>query len=123
MNGKVTQEVATDKEGMMKVLQVVMKCLAEGALSLKLTQEATIEMNKRFNEKPTDEEYLNTPILFILPNGISTGSISHIVDEWLEPEVLDYLEKQGEFVPFKLVQHFVSEIDKIKVEVIQYGKE
>lgn len=118
MSGKVTQEVTTGKEGMMKVLEVVMKCLAEGALSLKLTQEATIEMNKRFKEKPTDEEYLNTPILFTLPNGISTGSISHIVDEWLEPEVLDYLEKQGEFVLFKIVQHFIAEIDKIKVEVI-----
>lgn len=118
MNGKVTQEVATGKEGMMKVLQVVMECLVEGALSLKLIQEATIEMNKLFKEKPTDEEYLNTPILFTLPNGISTGSISHIVDEWLEPEVLAYLEKQGEFVPFKIVQHFVAEIDKIKVEVI-----
>lgn len=100
------------------MLEVVMKCLAEGALSLKLTQEATIEINKRFKEKPTDEEYLNTPILFTLPNGISTGSISHIVGEWLEPEVLAYLEKQGEFVPFKIVQHFVAEIDKIKVEVI-----
>ena len=118
MSGKVTQEVTTDKEGMMKVLQVVMKCLAEGALSLKLTQEATIEMNKRFKEKPTDEERLNTPILFTLPNGISTGSISHIVDEWLEPEVLAFIEKQGEFVPFKIVQHFVAEIDKIKVEVV-----
>nr|DAP73695.1 MAG TPA: hypothetical protein [Caudoviricetes sp.] len=118
MSGKVTQEVATGKEGMMKVLQVVMKCLAEGALSLKLTQEATIEMNKRFKEKQTDEEYLNTPILFALPNGISTGSISHIVDEWLEPEVLNYLEKQGEFVPFNIIKHFVGEIDKIKVEVI-----
>lgn len=118
MSGKVTQECVNGKEGMMKVLQVVMKCLAEGALSLKLTQEATTEMNKRFKEKPTDEEYLNTPILFTLPNGISTGSISHIVDELLEPEVLDYIEKQGTFVPFKIVQHFVAEIDKIKVEVI-----
>lgn len=118
MSGKVTKEVDTGKEGMMKVLQVVMKRLAEGALILKLTQEATIEMNKRFKEKPTDEENLNTPILFTLPNGISTGSISHIVDEWLEPEVLNYLEKQGEFAPFKIVQHFIAEIDKIKVEVI-----
>ena len=118
MSGKVMQEIATGKEGMMKALEVAMKCLAEGALSLKLTQEATIEMNKRFKEKPTDEEYLNTPILFTLPSGISTGSISHIVDEWLEPEVLDYIKKQGEFVPFKIVQHFVAEIDKIKVEVI-----
>lgn len=118
MSGKVTQEVATGKECMMKVLPVVMKCLAEGALSLKLTQEATIEMNKRFKEKQTDEEYLNTPILFTLPNGISTGSISHIVDEWLEPEVLNYLEKQGEFVPFNIIKHFVGVIDKIKVEVI-----
>lgn len=118
MSGKITQECVSGKEGMMKVLEVVMKCLAEGALSIKLTQEATIAMNKRFKENPTDKEYLNTPILFTLPNGISTGSISHIVDEWLEPEVLDYLEKQGEFVPFKIVQHFVAEIDKIKVEVI-----
>lgn len=35
MNGKVTQECVNGKEGMMKVLEVVMKCLAEGALSLK----------------------------------------------------------------------------------------
>ena len=116
MNGKVTQEVTAGKEGMMKVLQVVMKCLAEGALSLK--PKANTGSHKRFDSKPTDEEYLNTPILFTLPNGISTGSISHIVDELLEPEVLDYLEKQGEFVPFKIVQHFIAEIDKIKVEVI-----
>ena len=118
MNGKVTQEVETGEEGMMKVLQVVMKCLAEGALSVKLTQEATTEMNKRFEEKPTDEEYLNTPVLFTLSNGISTGSVSHIVDEWLEPEVVDYLEKQGRFEPFSIIKHFVAEIDKIKVEVI-----
>ena len=118
MNGKITQEVTTGKEGMMKVLQVVMKCLAEGALSIKLTQEATIAMNERFKEKPTDEEYLNTPVLFTLPNGISTGSISHIVDEWLEPEVVEYLEKHGSFAPFEIIKHFVGEIDKIKVEVI-----
>ena len=118
MSGKVTQEITAGEEGMMKVLDVVMKCLAEGALSIKLTQEATVEMNKRFSEQPTDEEYLNTPVLFTLPNGISTGSIQHIVDEWLEPEVLDYIGKQGEFVPFKIVRHFIAEIDKIKVEVI-----
>lgn len=118
MNGKVTQECVSSKDGMMKVLQVVRKCLAEGALSIKLTQEATIEMNKRFDRKPTDEEYLNTPILFTLPNGISTGSISYIVDEWLEPEVLMYLEKNGAFAPFNIIKHFVGEIDKIKVEVI-----
>lgn len=118
MNGKVTREVTTGKEGMMKVLEVVMKCLAEGALSIKLTQEATREMNKRFEEKPTDEEYLSTPVLFTLPNGISTGSIQHIVDEWLEPEVADYLEKQGRFDPYEIIKHFIAEIDKIKVEVI-----
>ena len=118
MSGKITQECISGKDGMMKVLQVVMKCLAEGALSIKLTQEATQEMNKRFSEKPTDEEYLNTPVLFTLPNGISTGSIRHIVDEWLEPEVLNYLEKQGRFDPFSIIKHFVAEIDKIKVEVI-----
>lgn len=118
MNGKVTQEIATGEEGMMKVLQVVMKCLAEGALSVKLTQEATREMNKRFSDKPTDEQYLNTPVLFTLPNGISTGSINYIVDEWLEPEVVDFLEKQGRFDPYEIIKHFIAEIDKIKVEVI-----
>lgn len=118
MSGTVTQECVNSKEGMMKVLQVVMKCLAEGALSIKLTQEATREINKRFSEKPKDEEYLNTPVLFTLPNGISTGSISHIVDEWLEPEVIDYLEKQGRFDPYSIIKYFVAEIDKIKVEVI-----
>ena len=118
MSRVVTKKCATGKEGLMKVLGVMMKCLSEGALSIKLTQESTREMNKRFKEKPTDEEYLNTPILFTLPNGISTGSIQHIVDEWLEPEMIDYLEKQGEFVPYSIIKHFVAEIDKIKVEVI-----
>lgn len=118
MNGKITQEVTTGKEGMIKVLEVVMKCLAEGALSIKLTQEATIAMNERFKEKPTDEEYLNTPILFTLPNGVSTASMHYIVDEWLEPEVVEYLEKHGSFAPFEIIKHFVGEIDKIKVEVI-----
>lgn len=118
MSGKVVQELSEGKEGMMKVLDVVMKCLAEGALSIKLTQEATIEMNKRFKEKPTDEEYLNTPVLFTLPNGISTGSINNIVDEWLESEVVDFLEKQERFDPYEIIKHFIAEIDKIKVEVI-----
>ncbi len=118
MSGKIRNEVVTGKDGMMQVFQVVMKCLAEGAVSIKLTQEATIEMNKRFESKPTDEEYLNTPILFTLPNGVSTASIQYIVDEWLEPEVVEYLEKNGSFEPFNIIKHFVGEIDKIKVEVV-----
>ena len=118
MSGKINNEVVTGKEGLMKVLQVVMKCLAEGAVSLKLTQEATIAMNKCFKKKPTDEEYQNTPILFTLPNGVSTASVNYIVDEWLEPEVVEYLEKHGSFAPFEIIKHFVGEIDKIKVEVI-----
>ena len=84
----------------------------------KITQEATIAMNERFEKKPTDEEYLNTPILFTLPNGVSTASMHYIVDEWLEPEVVEYLEKHGSFQPFNIIKHFVGEIDKIKVEVI-----
>ena len=103
------------KDGLEKVLQVVMKCLAEGALSIKLTQEATIAMNERFKEKPTDEEYDNTPVLFTLPNGVSTASIHAIVDEWLEPEVLNFVEKQGKFRPYEIIKYFVCEIDKIKV--------
>ena len=118
MSSKIRNEVVTGKDGMMQVLQVVMKCLAEGAVSIKLTQEATIAMNKRFKKKPTDEEYLNTPILFTLPNGVSTASIQYIVDEWLEPEVVEYLEKNGSFASFNIIKHFVGEIDKIKVEVI-----
>ena len=118
MSGQITQECVSGKDGMMKVLQVIMKCLAEGALSIKLTQEATTAMNKRFKEKPSDEEYLNTPILFTLPNGVSTASMHYIVDEWLEPEVLKYLEKNGSFAPFNIIKHFVGEIDKIQVEVI-----
>lgn len=118
MNGKVAQECVNGKEGMMKVLQAVMKCLVEGALSLKLTQEATIAMNERFKEKPTEEEHDNTLVLFTLPNGVSTASIYAIVDEWLEPEVLNFVGKHGEFRPYTIIKHFVSEIDKIKVEVI-----
>ena len=118
MGGKVVQELSEGKDGMMRVLGVIMKCLAEGALSVKLTQKATIEMSKRFKEKPTNEEYLNTPILFTLPNGISTGSINHIVDEWLEPEVVDFLGKRGRFDPYEIIKHFIAEIDKIKVEVV-----
>ena len=118
MEEKVVKELATGEEGMAKILQVVMKCLAEGVVSIKLTQEATIAMNKRFKEKPTDEEYLNTPILFTLPNGVSTASIQYIVDEWLEPEVVEYLEKNGSFAPFDIIKHFVGEIDKIQVGLI-----
>lgn len=88
------------KDGLEKVLQVVMKCLAEGALSTKLTQEATIVMNERFKEKPTDEEYHNMPTLFTLPNGVLTASVNYIVEEWLKPEVLNFVEKQGNFRPY-----------------------
>lgn len=42
MEGKVVKGLSTIEEGMAKISQVVMKCLAEGALSIKLTQEATI---------------------------------------------------------------------------------
>lgn len=118
MSFKTNNELVSGKDGLEKVLQVVMKCLAEGALSIKLTQEATIAMNERFKEKPTDEEYDNTPVLFTLPNGVSTASIHAIVDEWLEPEVLNFVEKQGKFRPYEIIKYFVCEIDKIQVEVI-----
>lgn len=115
MEGKVVEECTTGEAGMAKILQVVMKCLAEGALSIKLTQEATRAMNERFKEKPTDEEYHSTPTLFTLPNGVSTASVSYIVDEWLEPEVLNFVEKQGKFRPYEVIKYFVGEIDKIQV--------
>ena len=51
MSFKMNNELVSGEEGLAKVLQVVMKCLAEGALSTKLTQEATIAMNERFKEK------------------------------------------------------------------------
>lgn len=118
MSFKTNNELVSCKDGLEKVLQIVMKCLVEGALSIKLSQEATIAMNERFKEMPTDEEYHNTPTLFTLPNGVSTASVYAIVDEWLEPEVLNFVEKHGEFRPYAIIKHFVGEIDKIKVEVI-----
>lgn len=118
MSFKTKNELVSCKDGLEKVLQEVMKCLVEGALSIKLTQEATITMNERFKEMPTDEEYHNTPTLFTLPNSVSTASVNYIVEEWLEPEVLNFVEKQGEFRPYAIIKHFVGEIDKIKVEVI-----
>ena len=69
MSFKTKNELVSCKDGLEKVLQGVMECLVEGALSIKLTQEATIAMNERFKEIPTDEEYHNTPTLFTLPNG------------------------------------------------------
>lgn len=118
MSFKTKNELVSCKDGLEKVLQVVMKCLVEGALSIKLTQEATIAMNERFKEMPTDEEYHNTPTLFTLPNGVSTASVNYIVEEWLEPEVFNFVEKYEEFRPYTIIKHFVSEIDKIKAEMI-----
>jgi hypothetical protein len=102
MSFKTKNELVYSKEGLEKVLQVVMKCLVEGALSIKLTEE----------------EHDNTLVLFTLPNGVSTASANYIVEEWLEPEVLNFVEKHGEFSPYTIIKHFVSEIDKIQVEVI-----
>lgn len=118
MSFKTKNELVSGKDGLEKVLQVVMKCLVEGALSIKLTQEATIAMNERFKEKPTEEEYHNTPTLFTLPNGVSTASVNYIVEEWLEPEVFNFVEKHVGFSPYTIIKHFISEIDKIQVEVI-----
>lgn len=118
MSFKSDKELASGKDGLEKVFHVVMKCLAEGALSIKLTQEATVAMNERFKEKPTDEEYHNTPTLFTLPNGVSTASVNYIVEEWLKPEVLSFVEKQGNFRPYEVIKYFVGEIDEIQVEVI-----
>lgn len=44
--------------------------------------------------------------------------LDYIVEEWLEPEVLNFVEKQGNFRPYAIIKHFVGEIDKIQVEVI-----
>ena len=119
MSFKTKNELVSGKDGLEKVLQVVMKCLVEGALSIKFTQEATIAMNERFKEKPTEEEeHDNTLVLFTLPNGLSTASVNYIVEEWLEPEVLNFVEKQGNFRPYEIIKYFVAEIDKIKVEVV-----
>lgn len=118
MSFKTNNEIVSGKDGLEKVLQTTMKCLVEGALSIKLTQEASIAMNERFKEKPTEEEYDNTSVLFTLPNGVSTASIHAIVDEWLEPEVLNFIKKQVEFRPYEIINYFVDEIDKIQVEEI-----
>lgn len=118
MSFKTNNEIVSGKDGLEKVLQTTMKCLAEGALSIKLTQEATIAMNERFKEKPTEEEHDNTPVLFTLPNGVSTASVHAVVDAWLEPELLNFVEKQGKFRPYEIIKYFVCEIDKIQVEVI-----
>ena len=118
MSFKTKNELVSDKDGLKQVFHIVMKCLAEGALSIKLTQESTVAMNERFKEKPTDEEYHNTPTLFTLPNGVSTASVNYIVEEWLEPEVLNFVEKQGKFRPYEIIKYFVGEVDKIQVEVI-----
>ena len=118
MSFKTNNELVSSKDGLEIVSQVIMKCLAEGALSIKLTQESTIAMNERFKEKPTEEEHDNTLVLFTLPNGVSTASIYAIVDEWLEQEVLNFIEKQGNFRPYEIIKYFVGEIDKIQVEVI-----
>lgn len=118
MSFKTNNELVSGEEGLAKVLQAVMKCLAEGALCIKLTQEGTVAMNERFKEKPTDEEYHNTPTLFTLPNGVSTASVNYIVEEWLEPEVLNFVEKQGKFRPYEIIKYFAGEIDKIQVEII-----
>lgn len=87
-------------------------------LAVRYLEEASIAMNERFKEKPTEEEYDNTPVLFTLPNGVSTASIHAIVDEWLESEVLNFVEKQVEFRPYEIINYFVDEIDKIQVEEI-----
>lgn len=118
MSFETNNKLVSGKDGSAKVLQVVMKCLVEGALSIKLTQEASIAMNERFKEKPTEEEHDNTLVLFTLPNGVSTASTYAIVNKWLEPEVLNFVEKQGEFKPYEIIKYFVGEIDKIQVEVI-----
>lgn len=117
MSFKTKNELLSGKDGLEKVLQVVMKCLVEGALSIKFTQEATIAMNERFKEKPTEEEHDNILVMFTLPNGLSTASVNYIVEEWLEPEVLNFVEKQGNFRLYEIIKYFVAEIDKIKVEV------
>ena len=118
MSFKTKNELVPGKDVLEKVLQVAMKCLVEGDLSIKLTQEAPIAMNERFKEKPTEEEHDNTLVLFTLPNGVSTASVNYIVEEWLEPEVLNFVEKQDNFRPYEIIKHFVGEIDKIQVEVI-----
>lgn len=43
-------------------------------------------------ECTTVEEHDNTPVLFTLPNDVSTASVNYIVEEWLEPEVLNFVE-------------------------------
>jgi hypothetical protein len=57
-------------------------------------------------------------VLFTLPNGVSTASIHAIIDEWLEPEAINFVEKQGKFRPYEIINYFVGEIDKIQVKVI-----
>ncbi len=116
----VTKKVSKDKELFNEVCMKVFDTLVDGALSMKLTEITSNTAGRKIRDDGGDgmEQFERMAILFTLPNGVCTADPKAIARDWLVPELADRLNRMKEFEPYGVIKYFITEIDKIKVEVL-----
>lgn len=111
----VTRTVDSHKEGLEEIYILLGGALVDGALSVKITDLCS----KLLAEKGIDAKESKAVFLYTMPNGVSTGDIKAIAENWLAMELLAKVKEMQKIDLYSLFKYFVNEIDKITAEIIE----
>lgn len=111
----VTKTVNSQYEMLEQVCMLLGDTLINGALSIKVTELCS----KLLQEKGIDAKDNKVIFLYTMPNGVSTGDMKYIAEDWLALELLEKVKEMKEFDIYGLFKYFVNQIDKITAEIIE----
>ena len=111
----VTKTVNSQYEMLEQVCMLLGDALINGALSIKVTELCS----KLLQEKGIDAKDNKVIFLYTMPNGVLTGDIKSIAENWLAVELLAKVKELKEINIYSLFKYFVNEIDKITAEIIE----
>lgn len=111
----VTRTVDSHREGLEAIYILLGGALVDGALSVKITELCS----RLLTEKGINAKESKAVFLYTMPNGVSTGDMKSIADNWLAMELLAKVKEMKEIDLYSLFKYFVNEIDKITAEIIE----
>lgn len=111
----VTRTVDSHREGLEEIYILLDGALVDGALSVKMTELCS----RLLTEKGINAKDSKAVFLYTMPNGVSTGDIKYIAENWLAIELMEKIKELKEINLYSLFKYFVNEIDKITAKIIE----
>lgn len=111
----ITKTIDSVKEAHEQLYILLGESLVNGALSVKLTELCS----RLLTERGIDAKESKAVFLYTMPNGVSTGDLKSIADNWLAIALLAKVKELKEINLYSLFKYFVNEIDKITAEIIE----